>query len=171
MPDPCLIMMVCPTSQQKWFTIGIVKSWGCERLRSQMETNKNKNKTKQPVSWLSSDAISSFPSQEFTLLFSSAVSANYPKEGVVPMVLTRKQVTPTIGTIFPADKSVQFSLLWALRASPLLTLRDLQEALAPGLCLTAPESPWKAGYLAQMAARQRIAASAVFSCSCLYSVT
>jgi hypothetical protein len=59
----------------------------------------------------SSDAISSFPSQEFTLLFSSALPANYPKERVVPMVLTRKQVTPTIGTIFPADKSVQFSLL------------------------------------------------------------
>lgn len=75
--------------------------------------------------------------QELSLLFSSAVPINYPKEGTVPMVLSRNQL---VDIIFDAERSALFS--WAIRVFPssLLTFWGLQEVFTVGLWLTAPKA-------------------------------
>lgn len=83
--------------------------------------------------------------QELTLLFSCAAPIRYPKEGTVPMVLSRNQVTPTCRHHLDAERLALLS--WAIRVFPstLFTFWGLQEVLIVGLWLTAPRAHGRLG--------------------------
>lgn len=106
MPEPWLLMVVLLHQSTRMFY-----HWNRQILGIWAPRTKWKLKT----TWVMSPARCDFiiSPQELSLLFSSAVPINYPKEGTVPMVLSRNQL---VDIIFDAERSALFS--WAIRVFP-----------------------------------------------------